>query len=103
MRPVLRGENHCPHCLCSPCVIANPPDFLRGFCSPHPANDEKRHRLYKMFWRLLRDVGLWMDDEYLARKERRTAMYDKREMIPTCVITVSHYFSIPSGFYRHII
>ena len=44
-----------------------------------------------------------MDDEYLARKERRTAMYDKREMIPTCVITVSHYFSIPSGFYRHII
>ena len=44
-----------------------------------------------------------MDDEYLARKERRTAMYDKREIIPTCVITVSHYFSIPSGFYRHII
>ena len=39
------------------------------------ANDEKRHRLYRLFWQLLRDVGLWMDDEYLARKARRTAMY----------------------------
>ena len=28
-----------------------------------------------------------MDDDYLARKER-IAMYDKREIIPTCVITV---------------
>ena len=86
--PVLRGQNHCRHCLCAPCVIQLPPDFLRGSASPHPANDEKRHRLYRLFWRLLNDMGLWRDDEYLQRKEARTSIYDKREIIPRCVITV---------------
>ena len=87
--PVLRGQNHCPHCLCAPCVIAQPPDFLRGSSSPHPANDEKRHRLYRLFWRSLKDLGLWRDEEYLARKEIRTSRDDKRDIIPKCVITVS--------------
>ena len=87
--PVLRGVHHCPHCLCAPCVITHPPDFLFGACSPHPANDGKRRRLYKMFWRLLKDLRLWNDDEYLERKERRTTIYDQREIIPTCVIIVS--------------
>ena len=41
--PVLRGQNFCRYCLCSPCVIDLPPDFLCGYCSPHPANDEKQH------------------------------------------------------------
>ena len=36
--PILRGRNSCQHCLCSPCVISLPPDFLRG---AYPANDEK--------------------------------------------------------------
>ena len=87
--PILRGENHCSHCLCCPSVIQLPPEFLCGSASPHPANDEKRHRLYQLFWRLLSDVGLWGDEEYLQRKEGRTATYDKREIIPRCVITVS--------------
>ena len=87
--PVLRGESHCRHCLCAPCVIALPPDFLQGSCSPHPANDEKRHRLYRLFWRLLSDLRVWCDDEYLQRKEARTSIYDKREIIPQCVIAVS--------------
>ena len=56
--PVLRGINHCRYCLCAPCVIQLPPDFLHGSASPHPANDEKRHRLYRLFWKLLSDVGL---------------------------------------------
>ena len=43
--PVLRGRNYCHHCFCSPCVIALPPDFLRGSCSPHPANAEKRQTI----------------------------------------------------------
>ena len=46
---VLRGQNFCPYCLCSPCVIALPPDFLRRSSSQHPANDEKRNRLYRLF------------------------------------------------------
>ena len=87
--PVLRGIGHCPHCLCAPCVIAHPPDWLRGACSAHPANDGKRYRLYRMFWRLLKDLRLWNDDEYLARKESRTTKHDKREIIPKCVVAVS--------------
>ena len=32
--PVLRGDGHCQHCLCAPCVTELRPDFLRGFCGP---------------------------------------------------------------------
>ena len=86
MCPELRGEeDHCPHCLCSPCVIALPPDFLKGSCDPHPANDEKRHRLYRMFWRLLDSLGLWNDPEYILRKETRTVWDNRREILPECV------------------
>ena len=88
--PVLRGRNSCPYCLCSPCVIALPPDFLRGACGPHPANDEKRYRLYRSFWGLLNTLGVWRDEEYLQRKEQRTVRGDKRDIIPKCVITVSN-------------
>ena len=28
--PVLRGPDHCHHCLCTPCVIQLPPDFSVG-------------------------------------------------------------------------
>ncbi len=69
-------------------MIQLPPDFLRGSCGRHPANEGKRDRLYRMFWKLLRDLQVWVDDEYLERKERRTGRHGKREMIPRCVITV---------------
>ena len=89
--PVLRGRNYCHHCFCSPCVIALPPDFLRGSCSPHPANAEKRHRLYRMFWGLLKDLGLWRDEEYLHKKSQRTVIDDRRDILPHCVIKVINY------------
>ena len=94
--PVLHGRNSCPYCLCSPCVITLPPDFLRGACGPHPANDEKRYRLYRAFWGLLNTLGVWRDEEYLQRKEQRTAREDKREIIPKCVIVISsnNYYCI---------
>ena len=47
-----------------------------------------------MFWRLLNDVGLWRDDEYLQRKEARTSIHDKREMMPRCVVIVSALHAI---------
>ena len=46
----------------------------RGACHPHPANSEKRHMLYKKFWRCL---APW---EY--------AWEDKRDIMPDCVIEV---------------
>ncbi len=48
---------------------------------------QKRHRLYRMFWRLLSDLRVWVDDEYLERKEHRTVIQDRREITPKCVIT----------------
>ena len=86
--PVLREVDYCPHCLCHPCVILIPPDFLVGTCGPHPAIDERRHRLYRKFWRLLLDLGVWNDEDYLRRKEARTSCLDKREFIPSCIIQV---------------
>ena len=77
--PVLQGENHCRHSLCSPCVIDLPPSFLRGACGPHPA---KRHRLYRLFWKLLKDIGVRGDKEYLQRKEGQTVRDDRRESSP---------------------
>lgn len=62
--PVLRGENHCPYCLRSPCVIIFPLDFPRGSCGQHPANYGKRQRLYKMFWRLLSDLRMYRSMEW---------------------------------------
>ena len=89
--PILRGHNHCSYCLCSPCVIALPPDFLRGSCSPHPANCEKRYTLYRKFWGLLNDLEVWKDEEYLSKKENRTARHDKQDIMPLCVIKVNGY------------
>ena len=78
--PRLRGEGHCPHCLCSPCAIILPPDFLIGSCDAHPANAEKRHDLYRKFWRLLNDLGVWRDPEYLIHTYIHTYIQTISEM-----------------------
>ena len=86
--PLLRGGDFCRYCLLAPCIIVKPPEFLRGSCDPHPANAEKRHMLYRKFWRCLKALGVWRDEEYLQRKEFRTARDDKRDVMPDCVIRV---------------
>ena len=86
--PKLNGPNRCPHCLCTPCIIDMPPEYLRGSASPHDANDEKRYMLYRKFWRTLKTLGLWQAEEYLSRKELRTVRDDRRDIIPDCVIRV---------------
>lgn len=87
--PRLRGPNHCQHCLCAPCIVQHPPNFLRGQCDPHPASAEKRHNLYRKFWRTLKDLQVWMDEEYLTRKELRTVRDDRRDIMPDCVVKVT--------------
>lgn len=79
-----------------------PPEYLRGSASPHDANDEKRHVLYRKFWRTLKGLGLWDNAEYLARKELRTTRDDRREIIPDCVITVSFYTHLVHNHSVHI-
>ena len=67
------------------------PDFLKGMCGPHPANSEKRHMLYKKFWRTLKDLGVWQDPEYLKQKVQRTARDDQRDIMPDCVLRVREH------------
>ncbi len=52
---------------------------------------------------------MWVDDEYLERKERRTAIQDRREIIPKCVITVRellywqlHNYTVPFTHCRRL-
>lgn len=66
-----------------------PPEFLEGSCDAHPANDEKRHRLYRLFWCLLTDMCFFRDPEYLRRKEGRTVRDDRREILPMCIVEVT--------------
>lgn len=87
LAPKFRGQDHCLHCLCSPCVVELRPDYLRGMCDPHPANHGKRHRLFSLYWHSLNDLGLWDDEEYLRGKAPRMAINDDlRDTVPECVI-----------------
>ena len=89
-----KEDERCPHCFCLPCVISEPPDFLRGSAEAHMGNRTKRFKLYTKFWQLLDDVGLWYHPEYLIRKASRTERDDPREIVPECVITVITYYYV---------
>lgn len=82
------GVEPCPHCLSSPCVIEQPPNFLTGSAAPALGNISKRFSLYRKFWQLLKEIGLWQCETYLQRKGARTARDDPREIIPKCVVMV---------------
>ena len=88
--PVL-GHGHeeiCPHCRMCPCIVLKPPGFLRGSGDAHVRNRPHRFRLYRGFWKLLKDLCLWNDDHYLEHKRRVTQEHDQREIIPSCVVDV---------------
>ena len=87
--PVIGGPDPCPHCFSSPCIVSNPPSFLVGSSVADVRNANKRYPLYRKFWRLLKDIGLWNYEPYLVRKSARTSRADVREIIPSCVTNVN--------------
>ena len=87
----LEDHDTCRQCLCKPCIIELPPDFLVGRGPPHIRNQEKRYKLYRKFWSLLGSLGFWRDQRYLDRKRERTVIDDKREIIPACIVSVRAY------------
>lgn len=88
--PVLDGEGACPHCHLAPCVVARPPSWLRGSASANLGNISKRFTRYSKFWTLLGQLGVWSHPLYLEYKQTKTAIHDKREVMPDCVLRVSH-------------
>lgn len=88
IKPVLNAPSRCPHCYCSPCVVVLQPDFLVGSAVADRRNAHKRYPLYRKFWRVLNQLGLWRHDEYLERKVARTTADDPREIMPACILEV---------------
>ena len=83
-----KTDNGCPHCLCEPCVVSLPPDFLRGSGCPHLRNTEKQFTLYRKFRGLLQDLKVWQHPVYLERKVSRLLLSDNREIMPKCIVQV---------------
>ena len=44
--------------------------------------------------RTLKNLNLWIDEEYLQRKEERTVRDHKRDVIPNCIISYSYFFGL---------
>ena len=76
------GLGGCPYCLCTPCVVSMPPDFLVGRGPPHLRNVEIE------FWRVFTDLKLWGHPVYLNKKQAITSLLDQREILPKCVVKV---------------
>ena len=71
------------------CIIVRHPSWLVGSSSHSLACMEKKYNLYRKFWRVLRQLGIWSHSLYLAYKATQTAVSDVRDIMPQCVITVS--------------
>ena len=54
--------------------------------------------LSKVFWRVLRQLGVWSHPLYLAYKATQTAISDVRDVVPECVIKLSYPISATSIF-----
>lgn len=92
------GNEECPHCLCAPCITSNrfrQGWWPRGNSPPHLVNRSLRLQLYKNFWALLYNHGVWLDPRYKQRKEqaikldprmKRFKWQSKRDIMPNCVI-----------------
>ena len=97
--PILDGtadDPPCPYCHLGPCIITRGPSWLVGSSAPSLGNLAKRYGLYRKFWRVLRQLGVWSHPLYLNEKMAHTTLTDVREVMPKCVVTVSCCF-----FYSH--
>ena len=69
-------------------MIANPPSFVVGRAAMNAHNAHKRYPLYRKFWRVLNELGVWRHERYLERKALWINVADVREIMPTCVLNV---------------
>ena len=93
--PILDGtadDPPCPYCHLGPCIITRGPSWLVGSSAPSLGNLAKRYGLYRKFWRVLRQLGVWSHPLFLNEKMAHTTLTDVREVMPKCVVTVSCFF-----------
>ncbi len=82
--PVMDGNDPCPFCHLSPCVLTRPPNWLTGSAAANMGNIVKRYKLYKKFWTLLGNLGVWNHPLYMAYKITKTSVHDRRDVMPDC-------------------
>ena len=87
--PKIEDPNCCPYCRLSPCVIIQAPSWLRGSAEAHLSNNCKRYKLYRKFWTLLGQLGVWNNPVYLQYKQTKTSLNDPRDIMPNCKLRVS--------------
>ena len=78
-------------CLQAPCIVEQPPPFLRGSGIADIGNVHKRYKLYKKCWSYLQKQGLWHNPQYIQRKIAYTTIDDSREIMPWCICQVYQY------------
>ncbi len=86
--PIHWGANYCLSCLCSPCILVKPPDFLRGSRDPHPVPMQRRGTcsIHK-FWgasTLLVYGGL--GNIWGGKRQGKWGIDDRRGVMPDCII-----------------
>ena len=80
---------------------------IQGSCAPDITNHTKRHKNYKLFWKSLKDRGLWQHEVYINRKTSAgLSEVELRELMPQCVLddTRKRYPNPPGGLgYRFLV
>ena len=87
--PTINGSPEhppCPHCLCGPCIVQQPPDFLTGMVVPCAGNNRKRYQLYRLLGGLLDHLGFWQHPTYTCFGNTH---HDICKAMPHCIQNVS--------------
>ncbi|CAC5400046.1 unnamed protein product [Mytilus coruscus] len=86
------GNEKCPFCLVAPCVaVSNESAPWIGEGQPPSAeNSGVRKEIYKRFWKIMDNLGVWYTEDYLDRKKNigggEWIVYHRREIMPDCVL-----------------
>lgn len=92
-------DGECRECFCVPCVTNYPQRWLGPGQAANPRKPEQnsglRKKIYKKYWKVLKDRYVWMDRRYQNRRARmikevrdrgEEPVRVEREIIPDCVL-----------------
>ena len=87
----LNLDGECQYCFMRPCITARNLQIVGSGQSACEDNSGIRKGIYKLYWKVLNNAGLWNNPRYLAVKVQRAngrewAISHKREVMPICVL-----------------
>lgn len=106
--PKDENAEECPFCYCQPCITHE--DVRQQWwqqqpAPPHHDNTGCRKKVYKRFWTMIYNRGVWHDPRYLDKKadalglqRNRQHWVHRRDIIPLCVLKlVRYWYPNPEG------